>query len=58
MGIGWLSVIVFPLLAVFFGFALLAALERSWRLAALSFVSMTAALAAVLLTGHTLLPPR
>lgn len=54
MGTVWLSVILFPLLAAFFGGALLAALERTWRPAAVSLLSVAAALAAVLLTGHRL----
>jgi hypothetical protein len=52
----WLSVILLPFLAAFFGTALLAALERSWRFATVSLVSVAAALTAVILTGHHLLP--
>lgn len=54
MNIIWLSVILFPLLVAFFGSALLASLERNWRLAAVSLISVLAALTAVLLTGPTL----
>jgi hypothetical protein len=50
----WLTIILFPLLIAFFGSALLASLERNWRLAAVSLVSVLAALTAVLLTGPTL----
>jgi hypothetical protein len=52
----WLSVILLPFLVAFFGGALIAALERSWRLATIPLVSVAAALTAVLATGHTLLP--
>jgi len=54
VNIVWLSVILFPLLVAFFGSALLASLERNWRLAAVSLISVLAALTAVLLTGPTL----
>ena len=50
----WLTIILFPLLVAFFGFALLASLERDWRLAAVSLISVLAALTAVLLAGPTL----
>ncbi|MHB8870691.1 MAG: hypothetical protein ACYC6T_09495 [Thermoleophilia bacterium] len=56
MSVGWLSVVLFPLLAGFFACTLLAALERSWRFAAVAAVSLVAAGAAVLLTGHAVLP--
>ncbi len=56
MSVGWLSVVLFPLLAGFFACALLAALERSWRFAVVAAVSLVAAATAVLLTGHTVFP--
>lgn len=48
MGVGWLSVAVFPLLTSFFGCGMMAALERDRRLAGLSALSLlgTAALVA------------
>lgn len=48
MGVGWLSVIIFPLLVSFFGCGMMAALERDRRFATFSVFSLlgTAALVA------------
>jgi hypothetical protein len=47
MSIEWLSVVLFPLLTAFFGFGMLALLEKSRRVALLSAASLATALALV-----------
>ncbi|GAB4255147.1 MAG: hypothetical protein Kow00122_13390 [Thermoleophilia bacterium] len=55
MSVGWFSVVLFPLLSGFFGVTLVAALERSRRLAVVAFVLLLALLSSVLLFRHALL---
>jgi hypothetical protein len=50
MSVGWLSVVLFPLLTSFFGFGLLAMLEKDRRVALAAVLSLATALALVALT--------
>lgn len=53
MSVGWLSVILFPLLTSFFGCGLLALLERDRRVALVAVASLATMLALVAFTVVT-----
>ncbi|MCZ7665085.1 MAG: hypothetical protein M5U22_20120 [Thermoleophilia bacterium] len=55
LSVGWFSLLMFPLLSGFFGCTLIAALERSRRLAVVASVLLVAVLSAVLFYEHSLL---